>query len=70
MDVKGIVEILQDRPVVFSRRYRNTRVAHLRVFPYAIHYLIEEQKVVVLGVFHTSIDPDKWDERRYNPKVK
>jgi mRNA-degrading endonuclease RelE of RelBE toxin-antitoxin system len=65
MDMNSIVDILQNRPTVFSRRYRDVRVAHLKVFPYGLHYLIDGQNVVVLGVFHTSIDPDKWDERRF-----
>lgn len=62
-DLKSIVEILENRPNVFSVRYRDVRVAHLKIFPYGLHYLVDQTKIVVLGVFHTSINPDKWVER-------
>lgn len=42
LDVKKIVEILQERPTVFSARYREVRVGHLKVFPYALHYLLDQ----------------------------
>ena len=46
-------------------RYDNTRTAILDVFPYMIHYTINEsQKIVIISaVFHTSLDPDKWHDR-------
>jgi plasmid stabilization system protein ParE len=65
-DLRSIIEILEKRPAVFSTRYKDVRVAHLKIFPYGLHYLIVQNKIVVLGVFHTSISPEKWNERYSN----
>jgi len=41
------------------------RTVTLEKFPFLIHYYIdiENKKVVVLGVIHTSRNPELWEDR-------
>jgi plasmid stabilization system protein ParE len=60
LDAKFIVavkETLSDilkMPSIYSVRYRNVRITHTQIFPYNIHYYIDETKrqIVILGVIH------------------
>lgn len=60
--VSNVLVNLKIRPHVHAIRYRYVRIAAMPVFPYSIHYFIDEEagRVVVIGVHHTSIDPSKW----------
>jgi len=42
----------------FSVRYRNIRIAHTKVFPYNVHFYIDEAKaqVVIIGIVHNKRD--------------
>jgi len=61
--LKSVVERLRIRPQVHAVRYKNVRIANLSVFPYAVHYTIEENIVVILAVFHVALNPEKWTGR-------
>ena len=52
-------------PFLFQVNYKNVRTAYTEIFPYGIHYCINEatDTITVLGIFHTSISPDKWLKR-------
>jgi hypothetical protein len=41
-------------PSAFAVRYKNVRIAHTKIFPYNIHYYIDEIKVqvVIIGIVH------------------
>jgi plasmid stabilization system protein ParE len=59
---KGLNQI-QHNPLIFQQRYREVRIHFIKRFPYGIHYLVEEEAIRVLGVFHTARDPQNWEER-------
>lgn len=40
-------------------RYENVRIYFLKKFPYGIHYIINENHILVLAVFHTAQNPKK-----------
>ncbi len=44
-------------PNQYPIKYKKTRVALLKVFPFGIHYMVEGDKIVVLAVLHTSRNP-------------
>jgi len=52
-------------PRASAIRYDNTRTAILDVFPYMIHYTVDEaQKAIIISaVFHTSLNPGRWKNR-------
>lgn len=63
--VKTAFSHVQENPKHFPIRYRSVHTASVNKFPFLIHYKINEPKkvIVVLGVIHTSRNPDIWDDR-------
>ena len=52
-----------ENPEGFQIRYKNIRVCYIYRFPYGIHYILKENIIYVVGVFHTSKNPLKWLKR-------
>lgn len=44
--------ILENNPFLYQERYRSIRLAHLKSFPYSVHYIIEEERVYILRLLH------------------
>ena len=61
------VERLLDRIIVspnqFARIRGTIRRAVLRRFPFCIYFLVEDDLVVVLAIFHAKRDPDRLEDR-------
>lgn len=51
---------LERNPNLFQRKYNETRAIFLDKFPYGIHYIIIDDTVKILGVFHTRQNPEIW----------
>lgn len=52
-----IFDRIAQQPEAFPRILPEIRRAVIRVFPFVVHFLTEEHKIVILSVFHTSRDP-------------
>lgn len=65
-EVNKKVKLILQNPLHYQIRYANIRVAFTNIFPYGIHfeYLEKENQVNILAVFHTSRDPELWDEQK------
>jgi mRNA-degrading endonuclease RelE of RelBE toxin-antitoxin system len=52
--IKEAVANIIKMPSAYTIRYKNVRIAHTRVFPYNIHFFIDEAKeqVVITGIVH------------------
>jgi plasmid stabilization system protein ParE len=63
--VRSEVKTIQLNPFAFVNRYKETHTAVMSDFPFMIHYLIDEPRntIVVTAVFHTSLNPVKWEKR-------
>lgn len=63
--IKIQVNGLKFYPKIHQVRFADVRCALVKKFPFLIHYSINEKKkiVEVLGVFHTSRNPEIWMER-------
>ena len=59
-EVEDKFSILTQNPLQYQIRYKGTRWALVKHFPYAIHFIVEEEKVIVLAVLGTRDDPEKW----------
>ena len=59
----GINEI-QRLPSGYQKRYKNIKIKFINRFPYGIHYVIKENQITILGVFHTSRSPKNWTKRK------
>jgi len=64
--VREAVAFIKQNPRTFEIRYDNVRTAVLNVFPFMIHYQLDEKKqlVIISAVFHTSQNPDIWKKRQ------
>ena len=64
-EVREKVHFIKQNPKASNVRYDGVRTAVLNVFPFMIHYTINESNktVIVSAVFHTSRNPDVWNKR-------
>lgn len=64
-DIRSKVSFLCANPTSAAIRYKNTRCVVLDVFPFMVHYTIDEKEkaVIIAGVYHTSLNPERWMER-------
>ena len=58
--VEASILVLQNNPLLFQARHKNIRCALTPRFPYGIYYLTDDDRVVVLSVFHLSRNPKHW----------
>jgi toxin ParE1/3/4 len=59
----GLNQIVSN-PYYFQIRYNEIRINFINRFPYGIHYRIKENRIEVIGVFHTSRNPTNWEKRQ------
>lgn len=57
-DMKNSIERLTANPYTHAIRYNKFRIAHADIFPYSIHFFIEEntKRIVIVGIVHDSRD--------------
>ena len=55
-DILLVVKAIEKNPFFASVKFANVRTASCNIFPYAVHYLVDEQNklVRVISVFHFS----------------
>lgn len=63
-EVREKVNFIKQNPEACNLRYDNVRTAVLNVFPFMIHYIIDEinKYLIITAVLHTSRNPDLWKE--------
>jgi plasmid stabilization system protein ParE len=62
-------EISRD-PLLYLKMHRDFRRRLLRRFPYALYYKIEDEEIIVFGLFHCARDPQILEaklEKRNDP---
>lgn len=55
---------IAENPEAYSVIMKETRRALLRRFPYGLFYLVETDRVVVMGCFHARLSPRRWAARK------
>ncbi len=65
VEVREMVLHIRRNPKASNVRYSNIRTAVLSVFPFMVHYYIEEnaKTIIVAAILHTSRDPNLWEDR-------
>ncbi len=58
-DLKNCIKRLISNPYTHAIRYNKFRIAHTDIFPYSIHFYIDEslKRIVVVGIVHDSRNP-------------
>lgn len=61
-EISTEVSKITKNPLAYEVRYAAIRIAFIKKFPYGIHfeYLEKEEQVNILAVFHTSQNPESW----------
>ncbi len=67
--VREKINFLKRNPHSIANRYDDVRTAVVEVFPFMVHYTVEEHNklIIISAVFHTSLNPDIWEFRAKNP---
>jgi plasmid stabilization system protein ParE len=52
------INVIQENPELFQKKYLDTRVRYIKGFPYGIHYILREQTIIILAVLHTNRNPN------------
>jgi hypothetical protein len=53
---KESLTIIKKNPLLFQTRYDKIRIKLLTTFPYAIHYSVYDNNIVIKSIYHTSRD--------------
>jgi plasmid stabilization system protein ParE len=58
-EVKNCIHRIQKNPLIYEVKYKNVRTAFTAIFPYAVHFYINEskQQIVIIAIIHQSRDP-------------
>ena len=58
--VQSTLRSIEQFPEMFVLIHRDVRRATVSRFPFAVFYLVESRRIVVLRVLHTARDPKLW----------
>ncbi|MDD4673091.1 MAG: type II toxin-antitoxin system RelE/ParE family toxin [Bacteroidales bacterium] len=63
--VREKVYFIKENPKACYIRYDNVRTAVLNMFPFMLHYIVDENNktLVISALLHTSRNPDLWKKR-------
>jgi toxin ParE1/3/4 len=56
-EIDRCVCLASEKPLQFAVIHKDIRRVIANRFPYGVYYRVEEQRIVVLAVFHSSRDP-------------
>ncbi|MBI5573272.1 MAG: type II toxin-antitoxin system RelE/ParE family toxin [Elusimicrobia bacterium] len=62
--VDAALTLINRSPLIYAEVHNNIRRVLVRKFPFEIFYITDENKIVVLAVFHAKRNPAHWQERR------
>ncbi len=57
------IERIKRNPEIFPVALRNARKTMVKRFPYTIYYEYEEDKIMILAIFHGKRNPKHWQRR-------
>ena len=64
-EVREKVRFIEQNPGACNKRYDNVRTAVLSVFPFMLHYTVDEKNkiILIISILHTYRNPDIWKNR-------
>ncbi|MFH1418392.1 MAG: type II toxin-antitoxin system RelE/ParE family toxin [Planctomycetota bacterium] len=63
LSIEATIEGIRENPESFPVIHEGIRRALARRFPYGVFYLVEQEAIVVLAIFHARRDPKHWQSR-------
>ena len=63
--IKEVIEKVQKNPFIYSPIFKNIRIAHPKIFPYGVHFYIEEdvKQIIIVAILHNKQDKSKFKKR-------
>ena len=61
--IRSAIAVARERPESCPMVDQRTRAIRCNRFPYRVYFRIEPDRVLILAVYHTARDPDRWDDR-------
>jgi hypothetical protein len=61
--VTKTIQNIKKNPLKFETRYQQNRITFTKKFPYGIHFTISNKTITIVAVFHTSQNPNIWEDR-------
>jgi len=64
-EVLQTIKNIQKDPLIYQIKYENTRVAYLNIFPFGVHYYIDESRylIIIIAVMHQHRNPEIYHNR-------
>lgn len=59
-NLKKEVATIKQNPLLYEIKYDNIRTALIETFPYLIHFTIDNSKIIIKAVYHTSRNSEIW----------
>ena len=50
--VKVAILSLQGNPFLYQLKHKNIRIAHVKTFPYGIHFYVTDNQIVIVAILH------------------
>ena len=47
------IDLIKEHPLHYQNRYKGIRIAFTEIFPFGIHYIVDENVITVLKILHT-----------------
>ncbi len=60
--VEEALSMIRRTPEMYPRVHKNVYRSLIRRFPYGVFYIIEEDRIVILAVFHAKRNPKQWKD--------
>ena len=57
------IEDIKKFPEAFQKRHEDVKIRFIDCLSYGIHYVIKNDVIYVIAVFHTSLKPTNWSKR-------
>jgi len=62
-EIERCVSLASEHPFQYAVVHKDIRRVVANRFPYSIYFRVDEQRIVVLAVFHSRRDPAIWQNR-------
>lgn len=59
--IEASLNVIGHNPHLFPKKHKNIRCVLTQRFPYGIFYFTDNNKIVVVSVFHLSRNPKLWE---------
>jgi len=62
-NIQNTIEYIITNPYMFQVVYKRIRRALVNKFPYGIYYIVENEKVIIIGILHFHRHSSSWEKR-------